>query len=152
MLLRASGEGQLFALRALRFIEERALVPDGATTQDMMAVTGKGQSPITRLLRFACTANRAVRWWDTKTGIHNKYRYALTDQGRDWLDLQERYGAPPDQFRDPAAFAMWKASHPHMPFFVKVDLRVHPVRAVPWSSALGAVQHVPEFEPPWSGR
>ena len=152
MLLRASGEGQLRTLRALRFAEEHALVSDGATTTQMMALTGKTQALVTRHLRFACMAARVVRWWDTTTGPRKKYRYALTDEGRSWLDLQERYGAPPDQFRDPAAFAAWKVRHPHMPLLVKVDLRVHPVHAVPWSRELGAIQHVPEFEPPWSGR
>lgn len=77
-----------------------------------------------------------------------EYAYELTDEGRRWIDLQERYGAPPDQFRYPAAFAAWRATHPNVPWLVKIDLKVHPVRALPWSSS-GVGRALPEFVTPW---
>lgn len=152
MLMRASGDGQLLVLRAIRFAEERALAQGGVTAVQIAMMTGRRVSSVSKPLRGAVTSARVVRWPVRDDPRAWTYHYEVTDQGHRWLDLQERYGAPPDQFRDPAAFAIWKARHPNMPFFVKVDLRVHPVRAVPWSRELGAIQRVPEFKAPWGDR
>lgn len=149
MLLRANGGGQLIVLRALRAVEDNGWSDDGgATLPELLSITGRSERVLWVTLQRAITSSRARRLGAGRRGTnlakHPKAdaRFWVTTIGRDFIDLQERVGAPPDPFRDPVGYARWLQATAGVPIpnLVRVDKHTGAVLGP------GNYIHVPEVQ------
>lgn len=109
----------------------------GVTAYDVTSMVQRPFSTVFGGLVRAAAAGRVRRQPGPRRGTwqHGSLPvyFQLTRDGRSWIDLQERYGAPPDPFRDPVGYARWAeetAEGRLVPMLINVDLHTGKVLRV----------------------